>query len=328
MTIKLVCLRLWFPHVYGWYLIFRNNYPVCCISPEMFSSLKAFVAYPSSIEKKITEFKIILGQHYVGDVELIEVDPSKSSILEDKVASDFIPAFYRYFEEVFQEGSPFIDSDMDFLSVIQRYFPTDHSVISLDVGAGSGRYAKAIRHSVSNIVACDIATQRLKGLAYESDIQVVGCDVQNLPFKCSFGFVMCNFVLEHVANPYRVLYEIVRVLSRHGTFLISFPSFCYRDIYASKMLNETPFLNFEHLRSFSAEVGVHPWEEETHKLIKYLEENSCEIIEVRGTNITFGLDESIYNFLIPFLDIPEIGSTNQHPWNLYGQQTIIFGRKK
>ena len=214
-----------------------------------------------------------------------------------------------------------------FFQFFNRYFPIDSMTVCLDLGAGSGHYAKALRHSVAKVVACDIATCRLKKLAHESDIHIVECDIQEIPFDNKFGFVMCNFVLEHVANPYRVIDELIRVLVTNGTFLLSFPSFTYRDVYGFKVLNETPSLNFEHLRSFSAEKGVHPWEEETLKLTRYLEDKSCKILEIRGINITYGLDSLTLSSMKQYLDILEIGSSNLYPWNLYGQQTIIFGQK-
>ena len=81
---KLVCLRLWLTSIYGWYLIFRDGQPIGCISPKFFEDLKRFLSSDST-EKRSDFSKIISLQDYQNGVELIEVDPSKSSILDNKV---------------------------------------------------------------------------------------------------------------------------------------------------------------------------------------------------------------------------------------------------
>ncbi|SRR6266478_711300 len=323
---RIVGLRLWFPELYGWYFTFKNGTPVGCLRADSFTAIKAVDG------GTINECQLprILRNGVLCDnvrIEVVEIDPARSNILSDDEAGHFIPIFYKYFDEVFREGSPFIDSDLEFLPILQRYFPVSGVCEAIDIGAGSGRYTKALLPYVTKLTACDIAVERLQWLRLEEKIDILECDIQHLPLEPRFDFAMCNFVLEHVANPYKVTDELIRVLLPRGKFVLSFPSFTYRDVHAAKQLNETPCLNFEHLRSFTGEKGVHPWEEETEKLTTHIKQRGCTILEIRGVNITLGLKPEEVDEILPHLDAPGLSSTNRPPWNLFGQQTIIFGQK-
>ena len=57
----------------------------------------------------------------------------------------------------------------------------------------------------------------------ELDVDVIA-DVNDLPFKNkSFSLVICNFVLEHLPDPKRVVEEIYRVLKKDGLVYINMP---------------------------------------------------------------------------------------------------------
>lgn len=88
-----------------------------------------------------------------------------------------------------------------------------------------------------------------------------------------------------------------------------------------------PTLTFEHIRSFTGETGVHPWEENTNDITSFIKRHGCEILEIRGVDITSGLDEHSIFFLSRVIDIPEHSSTNVYPFNYFGNQTIIYGQK-
>lgn len=325
-----IFLRLWLPQIYGWYLVFKNSTPICCISEEKFEIIRNYHNSKLSLSvESIKEIEYYLGAEINVAFKVYEVDPSKNNVIDDETAAEFIPAFYKYFGDVFKENSPFIDSDMDFLPILNQYFPSNPEYICIDLGAGSGNYSVSIANRVKKIYACDIETTRLKNRALPTNIIINECNIQNLPFNDNFfDFSMCNFVLEHVADPFKLVSEQIRTIKSGGTFLLSFPSFNYRDIYAAKQLGELPTLNFEHLRSFTGEIGVHPWEEETKKIVSHIYSVGGEIIEIRGINITNGLDAQSEVSLMPYLDLPEYKSSIIWPYNLFGQQTIIYGKKK
>lgn len=322
----IVSLRVWFPNVYGMHLLFVDGAPRGCIDDSYLTILRDKSSESASGEN----LKYLCKTLKINDLKntrLFEIDPSVSTVVDDEIAGHFIPAFYDYFDSVFHEGSPFIDSDGDFLALISNYFPPNPNAIGVDVGAGSGRYARALAKKINKVYACDIATKRLNSIN-RKNIVVVKCDIQRmeLPEKCDFA--MCNFVLEHVADPYKVCMSIISNLKRGGRMLLAFPSFSYRDIYAAKHQGELATLNFEHLRSFSGESGVHPWEEKTSNITDYLSDNGCRILEIRGTNISIGLDAHTKSSIAPYIDNPVFDSSNMAPWNLYGQQTLIYAERQ
>ena len=332
MKTDLLALRVWLPGLYGWHLLFQDGVPIGCVNNEGMVSIRTSLAQAVSENAEIYILQpdflksTPLNKLGVEDIDLTIVDPSISTILTDSVAEKFIPVFYRYFANVFHEGSPFIDSDGDFLPILSRYFPEDPDAICLDLGAGSGYYAHALAQITKKVIACDIAVDRLHHLN-DPRIEIVECDIQKLPFSVEVDFSMCNFVLEHVADPYKVISEMIRNLRYGGHILLSFPSFNYRDIIGAKRSNELPTLNFEHLRSFTAERGVHPWEELTDNVLVFLQDRKFDILEVRGVNITTGLSSDEFKAVEPYLDMPIFLSSATPPHNMYGQQTIIYARK-
>jgi SAM-dependent methyltransferase len=88
----------------------------------------------------------------------------------------------------------------------------------LDAGAGEAPYAPLFAH-------CDHRTQdrpgSVHGTARTADVVA---DLNELPLEDgSFDFVLCTEVLEHVADPARVLGELHRVLRPGGGLLLSVP---------------------------------------------------------------------------------------------------------
>lgn len=316
---RVTALRVWIPEIYGQYLVFVDDLPVGCVPPA---------ALPSDRALTVGELppELFAGSAHPPDteVDLVVIDPSRATVLDQPTADRFIPAFYRYFGQVFHTGSIFIDSDADFLPVLERYFPAG-GARGLDVGAGSGKYTLALARRMARVVGCDLEIGRLVGL--RGSIDVVQADIQHLPFADhAFDFAMCNFVLEHVGDPYRVASEMIRVVRPGGTLLLAVPSFSVRDVVAAQK-GELPTLNFEHLRAFTGRTGVHPWEEPTERLVAHVAAH-CAITEVRGVNITAGLTGPLLDEVVPTLDLPRYASTAKPPWNLLGQQTMIHAERR
>jgi SAM-dependent methyltransferase len=84
----------------------------------------------------------------------------------------------------------------------------------LDVGCGTQPYRDLFGH-VSAIVRLDVPPN--------GEVDVCG-DGMALPFhNAAFDTVLCNQVLEHVAEPSRLIGEIARVLSPRGVLLLTTP---------------------------------------------------------------------------------------------------------
>ena len=88
----------------------------------------------------------------------------------------------------------------------------------LDAGAGDAPYRDLFAH-------CDYLTQDWPSSPHEGGRAAdVVADLHNLPLaECSFDFVLCTEVLEHLANPERALRELRRVLRPGGRILITVP---------------------------------------------------------------------------------------------------------
>lgn len=88
----------------------------------------------------------------------------------------------------------------------------------LDAGAGEAPYRPLFAH-------CDYVTQDWPGTVHQGAHGAdVIADLHDLPLEDgSFDAVLCTEVLEHVAEPARVLDELARVLRPGGSVLITVP---------------------------------------------------------------------------------------------------------
>ncbi|HZH16132.1 MAG TPA: class I SAM-dependent methyltransferase [Archangium sp.] len=264
----------------------------------------------------------------------IEPDQASGTRHTGRGAELFIRYFYDYFGHAFYEGSPLIDSHGDFLSILSSYFPSRETpAVCLDAGTGSGYYATALAQRGHHVYACDISRTRLQAAAAQPSapgtIQPVECSLDDIPLPDGcLDFAMCNFVLEHVADPYAVTEELLRLLRPGGTLLLAVPSFNVRDTLASWLHQELPTLNFEHLRSYGLIPRTHPWCEPTLDALQHLREHGADVVTVQGVNILNNLWEpwaSAFGSIAAQLG-PAFSVT--WPWSCLGQQTIIHGRKR
>lgn len=86
---------------------------------------------------------------------------------------------------------------------------------TLDVGAGTGKYASLIRETATEYLATDV-TQGPK-------IDVVA-SAEKLPFPdASFDTVVCTQVMEHLPHPWIAATEMARVLRPGGHVIVTAP---------------------------------------------------------------------------------------------------------
>ena len=89
----------------------------------------------------------------------------------------------------------------------------------LDAGAGEGRFKPEFQHT--RYVGIDLAVGDVDW--DYSDLDAVS-NLVNMPFaENTFDLVLCNQVLEHVAEPSLVLEEITRILKPGGKMILSVP---------------------------------------------------------------------------------------------------------
>jgi SAM-dependent methyltransferase len=83
---------------------------------------------------------------------------------------------------------------------------------------------RALAQRVRQVVGIDADFPNLR--VHGSIRQRALGDIERLPFAdASFGLVTANMVVEHVADPARLLAEVNRVLERNGTFLFHTPNY-------------------------------------------------------------------------------------------------------
>lgn len=98
------------------------------------------------------------------------------------------------------------------LSFIQVLLGTWNPENALDVGCGDGLGMLSMQGITSTVWGCDSSHRMLKENPAEKG-NLTRCSAYNLPWKDeSFDLVYCWELLHHVANPEKVIQEIVRVM--------------------------------------------------------------------------------------------------------------------
>ncbi len=106
---------------------------------------------------------------------------------------------------------------------LQAKVPRDRGKI-LDLGCGAGYWTKVLEKQHGFCLGVDYGRDFLKKAREVHDVKVARCDFTRLPFPDGcFDAVYADNVLEHAADPSRVLLEIRRVLARKGLLAAALP---------------------------------------------------------------------------------------------------------
>jgi len=114
----------------------------------------------------------------------------------------------------------------DLQAILQRIELAPEARV-LDVAAGSGLLSRALASRAKEVVAVDITPEMLAGgreaAAREgiANITFMQAEAEALPFEDgSFDLVVTRFSLHHIAEPQRVVNEMVRVARGRGRVLL------------------------------------------------------------------------------------------------------------
>jgi len=114
----------------------------------------------------------------------------------------------------------------DLQAILQRVELSPDARV-LDVAAGSGLLGRALARRAKEVVAVDITPEMLEGGREAAardgvtNITFVQAEAESLPFEDgSFDLVVTRFSLHHIAEPQRVVDEMVRVARGRGRVLL------------------------------------------------------------------------------------------------------------
>jgi len=101
----------------------------------------------------------------------------------------------------------------------------------LDIGCGKGNFIKSVP-SYQEIWGMDIIKETVDKLNKQGFKAKWGDLNKKIPFKDNeFDGITCFHVLEHIADPLKILLEIKRVLKKDGTLLIVVPNLSFKKFY-------------------------------------------------------------------------------------------------
>lgn len=95
----------------------------------------------------------------------------------------------------------------------------------LELGAGLGGYSSVFKKDSKDLTINDISDPLI--LKIDPSLKFKKFDVtKKFPFKDNFfDFIFCCSLIEHIADPEKMLFEIRRVLKPSGYLYLSFPPF-------------------------------------------------------------------------------------------------------
>jgi len=87
----------------------------------------------------------------------------------------------------------------------------------LDLGCGPAPISEYFRQMPRFLVGLDRNERYMRQAQKDTSLELVLGDATSIPFRDeSFGFVLCNDVLEHVRDQVKLMQELLRVLARNG----------------------------------------------------------------------------------------------------------------
>jgi SAM-dependent methyltransferase len=152
-------------------------------------------------------------------------------------------------------------------AISQRLVPHVDGADVLEVGCGSGTFARYLAEQCANVVATDFSPKaveyaRERMLKDLPKARAIVADAHDLPFPDeSFDLTVCSSTLEHVLDPATALSEMVRVTKRGGTFLLLMPNYMnfvglIRILY---WLRRKPFAEIEQPINHPLTIPVMAW---------------------------------------------------------------------
>ena len=177
-----------------------------------------------------------------------------------------------------------------------RFLPATASV-ALELGCGAGQFAlslkKKYRAEVWGVEANGHAAQSASQILDRVLVGDVHRLIRELP-KNYFDLIVCNDILEHLANPYQVLTDLRNVMQPDGSLVCSIPNIRYWPALKHIVLEgdfkyeKWGIFDITHLRFFTKKSIIRMFSEYGYQLEKIEGINPLESVEFETVNRLFG----------------------------------------
>lgn len=140
------------------------------------------------------------------------------------------------------------------LDAFLQHNPNSSGPAVLDAGCGRGNYViDEFRTKIAWAAGVDVDASATEGNVCLDEIRFAS--LEHIPYdNASFDIVTCFWVLEHIANPEKVFYDIARVLKPEGVFIFATPN-KYSAIVQLKRFLHSSLVNALNHRLYGREHG-------------------------------------------------------------------------
>jgi 2-polyprenyl-3-methyl-5-hydroxy-6-metoxy-1,4-benzoquinol methylase len=186
-------------------------------------------------------------------------------------------------------------------SEMLKYIPVN-SRNMLDIGCGDGSFASLLKNTSDNIWG--IEPDRASALLAEKRMATVLTGsveylLDSLPDDY-FDCIICNDVIEHLADPWTVVSSLKKKISPDGVFVCSIPNVLFWKNIVGLFIKrdwkytDSGILDRTHLRFFTKK-----------SIIRFVHELDCELITIEGINMTNTPRGKILNFFLKIIGLGE-----------------------
>lgn len=218
--------------------------------------------------------------HYKNDFKIDDEEPLQ----------ELLNNLYKYKDDIATKVSH--RNRLNLFSVIMKNLIEQNVIESfdkaIDIGCNAGVYSKIISDlGFMYVLGIDIDNNKIKEadniFAFRDNKKVLEYkmgNAENIDTNNKYNFVLCTEVIEHTADPRKVINNIKEILSPNGIAIITLPNrislpflaaFCYHRIKDKKINKDL----HDHLS--------YPF----YKSLKLFNDESLKIIKTTGSNLFF-----------------------------------------
>jgi len=202
------------------------------------------------------------------------VDHQPSNAAESRSNAAFTPLQETFYKEMYGDlvdgGAVGVFHRLTHRSLERPFGPEDSLPRVIEVGSGNGEHLPFVRHSFESYVMADLRMP--PEMPEDPRVSFLEADVHELPVESnSYDRLIATCLLHHLAEPFRALEEMRRVVRPGGALsimIVSDPGLAYRAIQRISSGRRYRKSGFKEWRALHAmEHRNHAWS--LQQLIKY-----------------------------------------------------------